>query len=201
MIRLRIIGFILIAVGLILIIVSDARAETATDTVNAPYAKKQAKIAKTERTKLIVLTRAFSLHDPKPMPSLLNFQTWKDYGDECKRMAGVWKSKRDRLYYKAKHPGGSGAARWWPLAKYVGWKDAQRSDIIRIIRRESDGNPNCYTPPYGAAGLLQFIKPWWTGSWGLPAFNPYNPERNLSMGLRLWKRQGGSFLPAWALTY
>lgn len=183
------------------------------DTEWTAWAQKWEHNATRERAKLAKHTRVLSLKAPRPLPTAESFVTtatvdgavvtvtdWHAYGQRCKDLTSKWRKRRVQLHHRLTHPGGSGAARWMPLARYVGWPDHALPMLRKVIWRESNGDPSQVTPPYGATGLMQWIRPWWSGQWALPAFDPYNPATNLRMGLRLWHMQGGSFLPAWRLT-
>ena len=156
--------------------------------------------AKTERRKLRRCTHAYLRPDPAPLPVWTDYGDWCSFGLACRDAATEYQNKRIALRQKMRHPGGHGAARWLPLARWVGWPEEPLPMLRKVIYRESSGNPRCYTPPYGAAGLLQFLRYWYEGVWWKHTFNPYDPELNLKYGLKIWKRQGGSFLPFWQLT-
>jgi soluble lytic murein transglycosylase-like protein len=110
--------------------------------------------------------------------------SWRQYGAACKRRAvHIRDYSKPKLWKRLTHPKGSGASRWWPLARYVGWPSPQRSTLLAIIWRESNGNPNAVNRSSGCAGLLQ-IHP----CHGVT--NVTDPAVNLRAGLRLWRSQG-----------
>lgn len=197
-----------IVVAMFVLLLDTNRAGAATVTVALPeptptpvdydkaLAQKWERIAKSERAKLVRHCKVLGKPLPVPMPVLVGDDLY-GYAMACKAKADIWHARTVKLHHRLTHPGGYGASRWWPLASYVGWPSAQKSMLLKVIWRESNGQPRCFTPPYGAAGLMQFIKPWWSGQWSLPAFNPYDPEVNLTMGLRLWRMQGWR---PWSLT-
>ena len=91
-----------------------------------------------------------------------------------------------------KHPGGSSSGvRWLPLARHVGWPAGALQTLAYVITRESSGRQYAHNPS-GASGLLQLMPGWFTGAWGIPAGNPYDPEYNLRSGLLIWQRGGWS---------
>jgi outer membrane murein-binding lipoprotein Lpp len=93
---------------------------------------------------------------------------------------------------------GTSVGRWLWLSDDVGWKEPQWPTLFMVIDRESGGSPGIVNSQgSGAAGLLQFMPPWYNGQWGYPAFNPFDPRANLKAGLWLWHRNGWS---PWALT-
>jgi hypothetical protein len=102
-----------------------------------------------------------------------------------------------RLTDKMLHPGGSSSGvRWMPLARHVGWPEYTLGQLASIIYRESSGRENARNPS-GASGLLQLMPGWWTGQWGVPAGNPFDPEYNLRSGHLMWHKSGWS---PWSLT-
>lgn len=115
-----------------------------------------------------------------------------------------WHNDRDwyrehagRLIHKMHYPGGTSCGtRWLPLARWVGWPEYTLSQLSYIIMRESSGRPTALNPSSHCSGLLQLISGWYTGAWGPPAGNPFDPEYNLRTGLWIWRHGGWS---AWAL--
>jgi hypothetical protein len=83
------------------------------------------------------------------------------------------------------NPGGSGAARWLPLAKHVGWPASTWNYLIYVINRESGGRPNALNASTNCQGLLQCMK-----RYAPPGANLFDATTNLTVGLRWW-RQGG----------
>lgn len=193
----------------LLAISSDAPAAIATGAAPEPtptpvnydkaLAQKWERIATAERAKLVKHCKVLGKPLPAPMPVLIGEDLY-GYAMACKAKAEIWHARTVKLHHRLTHPGGSGALRWKPLALLVGWPSSQIPTLIKVIWRESNGQPRCFTPPYGAAGLMQFLPQWFRGVWWKYKFNPYDPEQNLKYGLKLWQRQGGSFLPAWSLT-
>jgi soluble lytic murein transglycosylase-like protein len=96
-------------------------------------------------------------------------------------------------------PLGTGAARWWPLAHYVGWPTSARSAFVYIVNRESQGQPHVANPS-GCYGLLQIAPFWWSGKPRVRGRRwMFWPLNQLRLGLHIWRLQHGSFMPAWAL--
>jgi len=115
-------------------------------------------------------------HPPKS-----KYETWKAYGNACKAWAMAVYRQEGRLHYQITHPGGSGAARWLPLAYYVGWPRSQGANLERCIRLESGGNPRATNGT--CHGLMQIHE-----CHGVA--NVFDPAVNLRAGLRLWRAQG-----------
>jgi len=90
-----------------------------------------------------------------------------------------------RLRDRAIHPGGSGAARWLPLAIHSGWPRAELWTLSRIVLAESGGRVRAYNASSRCSGLLQLAPGHWRGK-----FDPYDPQRNLAYGLKLWHSSG-----------
>ena len=127
----------------------------------------------------------------------LDTQSW---GRLCKHAAHRWNARYGRLYQRMQHPGGSGAARWLPLARWCGWPASSLSMLVKVIGRESSGCPTEVNSS-GHAGLLQLAREWYTGVWKLAGkrrhFNPCDPEKNLYWGHVMFRGGGWS---AWAQT-
>jgi soluble lytic murein transglycosylase-like protein len=122
---------------------------------------------------------------------------WRNYGKRYQSKRQSYLKRYQRLRQKMLHPGGSSnGVRWLPLARWVGWPESTLGNLAYIIMRESSGRERALNSSSGAAGLLQFMPPWYHGQWGYPAFDPFNPEANLAAGVWVWKRSGWS---PWAL--
>jgi hypothetical protein len=116
---------------------------------------------------------------------------WMDRGSGWKHDRSVYRARTARLVTQMKHPGGSGATRWQPLALWVGWPRSCLPMLTYIIDRESGGCPTAKNPSSSASGLLQFLSSWWAGKW-----NPFDPLENLHHGYHAWQEVG--FQP-WSL--
>lgn len=87
---------------------------------------------------------------------------------------------------------GKSVARWTRLSRRVGWSWATMPTLMRVIGRESGGDPAVYNyAGSGAAGLLQLMPVHYSGR-----FSPTDPRANLAYGLRLWRAGGWS---AWGV--
>ena len=73
--------------------------------------------------------------------------------------------------------------------RHLGYPEGILSTFAAIVMRESSGRERAYNPS-GAAGLLQFMRGWYSGAWDYPAFDPFDPEQNLRAGLHIWREQG-----------
>jgi hypothetical protein len=146
------------------------------------WAKKWNKEAKKQRAVYVRAADARGVKRPQTLRPRADFETWQAWGDHNKRHAQNWRDNWIPYHVgKMKRPGGSGAARWWPLASYVGWPKAQRANFIKCVKGESRGNP---TATNGTChGLMQIHR-----THGLA--KPFDPEHNIRKGLQIWKKQG-----------
>ena len=80
---------------------------------------------------------------------------------------------------------GSSVGRWTRLSRRTGWAWTCLPTLMLIIDRESGGDPNADNPVSSASGLLQLMSIHWAGK-----FDPYDPQRNLAYGLKLWRGSG-----------
>ena len=85
---------------------------------------------------------------------------------------------------------GPSVGRWVRLGRRVGWGWGQFPTLMFVIDRESGGDPHAQNPS-SASGLLQLMSIHWAGK-----FNPMDPEKNLTYGLKLWR---GSAWQPWSL--
>jgi soluble lytic murein transglycosylase-like protein len=88
-------------------------------------------------------------------------------------------------------PPGSGAARWWPLAHYVGWPTSQKSTFLYVCDRESHGQPHARNPYSGCYGLMQLAPCWWSGKardHGRPFM--FWPVNQLRLALHIYRTSG-----------
>lgn len=108
---------------------------------------------------------------------------WRAAGRAWKHSRARWERIERRALHRLRCPGGSGAARWWPAARYVGWPAGARSTLLYVISRESRGNPRAVNSSSGCAGLLQ-VHPCHHVA------NVLDPLANLRAGLRLWRASG-----------
>ena len=89
-------------------------------------------------------------------------------------------------------PPGHGAARWWPLARYVGWPASARSTFIYVVNRESHGQPHARNPYSGCYGLLQLHPMHWLGKHRRVHGRPWIfwTVNQLRLGLQLYREAG-----------
>ena len=73
------------------------------------------------------------------------------------------------------------AASFWRLAHFVGWPDSAHGTWLRVVERESHGQPGAVNRSSGATGLLQIY----------PGGHRYlDPEVNLRAGLAKYRASG-----------
>jgi hypothetical protein len=117
---------------------------------------------------------------------------WNSYVARMKLLIKRFNERYDNLLYAARHPGGSGATRWWPLARFMGWPPSERSNFILCVTGESGGSASASNGV--CRGLMQVHECHaadFRRVTGLPYFNGvYVPSANLKYGLRLWKAGG-----------
>ena len=131
-----------------------------------------------------------SVHVARRPPRQAPLADWQDKRQLWQREAKRFAVRVGQLVHRMKHPGGSSnGVRWMPLARWVGWPSYTLSNLAYIIMRESSGRENARNPS-GASGLLQLMPGWWTGQWGVPAGNPFDPEYNLRSGYLMWCKAG-----------
>ena len=200
----------LLAVFLALPAIAGASYPVANDTQWKPHALKWHRIVVKERRILVRHTDALELPRPRRVPAIVRDvlvylpdsaagetskgMSWQRYGHDSKRVAVFWRDTRiPQLHRRLTHPGGSGAARWWPLASYVGWPRSERGNWIFCVRGESGGDPST-TGAAGEASLMQIHpihaktfkrvtgKAFWRYAW--------RAELNIRFGLWLWEREG-----------
>jgi soluble lytic murein transglycosylase-like protein len=128
-------------------------------------------------------------------PDVSTGQAHKDYKSALREFNAAKARLSEARYVEDKTESitsiyGGSVGRWVWLARHVGWDKDDIDKLMYVINRESRGDGGVTNSSSGAAGLLQFMPQWYTGQWSLPAFDPYNPEENLRMGLRLYKMQG-----------
>jgi hypothetical protein len=123
--------------------------------------------------------------------------TWTAAGAKWKAMRGDYRHRTRTLVGRMVSPGGGGAARWLPLAKWTGWPAKSWGALIAIMTRESGGSPHVWNRQGSRCfGLLQLAPCHWIAR-GLAWI--WSPMHQLWKGLQLYRGQGDSFLPAWAL--
>lgn len=151
------------------------------------WAKKWQAQARRARTRLARVRRCQGKKPPArlaPAPARCEPNTawsaagkaWKHHAKRCRAAAAAGIAKMRR-------PGGSGVARWMPLARWVGWPAGSLPKLRNVMWRESRGNPRAVNPSSRCAGLLQ-IHPCHHVA------NVCDPLVNLRAGLRLYRAAG-----------
>lgn len=135
-------------------------------------------------------TRPFDNWRParKSLPSI-----WREQGKQWKHESKRVRAKTARLVKRMKHPGGSGAARWWPAARYCGWPAHLKGWFCYVVWRESNARPQVVNSSSQCWGLLQLAPCHWQShgvAWIRDVFN------QLRLG---WKLYRGSGAAPWAL--
>lgn len=157
------------------------------DVVYEPWAERWQRIAKRQRRIVMQHTRALRMPAPGRVPCSYDYETWREYGIACKRLALYWRDARiPALHRRIVRPGGRGVARWAPLLRYCGMPERELARALRTMRRESGGNQWARNRASGAAGLYQFMPAWWNRRW-----NPYNPEQNVRHFVRATRHPRG----------
>jgi len=131
---------------------------------------------------------------PRP-PRSADKATWMRAGRRWRSMARSFPERTARLVWRMRHPGGSGAARWWPLARWVGWPSSQRGNVIKCVGGESGGNPRASNGV--CRGLMQIHECHaadWLRHIGRSYWRSWSDAAcNLAYGLVLWL--GGGWGP------
>ena len=83
---------------------------------------------------------------------------------------------------------------WRPLVA-AHFRAEHVDDALAVMACESGGDPNAANPTSSARGLFQFLQGWWSGAWGYPAFDPYDPVANVEAAA--WLSAGGTDWTAW----
>ncbi len=130
-----------------------------------------------------------ALRRPRPArPASADEAEWRAYVSALCALRADVRARAARLIKRMDHPKGSGARRWLPLARWVGWPRAQEARLVRVITRESHGRPGADSnPPY--FGLMQI----WSAHVSRWAPSPrvlLRARTNLTVGLWLWRANG-----------
>lgn len=118
---------------------------------------------------------------------------WKRAGRSWRARARDWQAKARAGVAKMRRPGGSGAARWWPAARYCGWPAHLKGWFCYVVWRESNGRPQVVNRCSGCYGLLQLHPCHWGGKGRAWIRDPFN---QLRLGWKLYRGSGAS---PWAL--
>ena len=80
---------------------------------------------------------------------------WEKARGRWRFQAKDWRAKTKAGIAKFRHPGGAGAARWWPAARYCGWPEHLKSWFCYVVWRESSARAHAVNASSGCYGLLQ----------------------------------------------
>jgi len=208
------IGSTLLVIGflcMLVLIVSQANAyPAANDTQWKAHALRWHKTEVTQDSRYQKMRVALGMKRTKKLTKIawhtvtvdgVKTMSWRQYGAACKKRAVHLRDYSvPRLHRRLTHPGGSGGARWKPLALYVGWTRAEWPTVLFIMAQrggtgESGGNPRAINPrpPY-CRGLMQLARGWYSGAWAIhgkhKAFDPLDPEANLRAAEGIHDEQG-----------
>lgn len=114
-------------------------------------------------------------------------------GRKWRTEALFFRSQLARLELRLRHPGGGGAARWWPAARYCGWPAHLKGWFCYIVWRESSARAHAVNASSGCYGLLQLHPCHWASK-GLAWIS--DPLNQLRLGWQLYRQCGPS---PWAL--
>ena len=109
---------------------------------------------------------------------------WRAYGRAWKKQAKKNAKYVRVTWRKIKNPRGSSVRRWLPLLRHEGWPKSQLSMALRVIYRESKGNPRLI----GSGGYHGLFQISWSFSRG--RFNLRNPVTNVRVAKQLFSRRG-----------
>jgi hypothetical protein len=77
-----------------------------------------------------------------------------------------------------------GVEQWrWLVAQHFKPEDVETA--LAIMACESGGNPTAENPTSTATGLFQHLRGWWSGEWGLDAFDPFDPAQSVAAAAAL----------------
>ena len=123
-------------------------------------------LARSARSRVAFADRCLGLRGPLALKA----SPARSCGDiEWQAARAAWQAQRKafnrrtaHLLHLMRNPGGSGAARWWPLCLWTGWEPSLKSWFIAIATRESHGQPHAQNPahPY-CYGILQLAREHW----------------------------------------
>lgn len=109
---------------------------------------------------------------------------WYAWGRQCRRKAKLAAQYIRSSWRRIRNPRGTRVERWLPLCWHEGWPRSQRATIVRVIYRESRGDPNVI----GSGGYYGLFQMSWSFSRG--RFELRNPVVNVKLALQLYKRRG-----------
>lgn len=152
--------------------------------------------AKVQRQKLARVRACFDARGPVrlyPKPRARAKADWQRALRRWTHQRDDWKAKVKAGVAKMRQPGGSGAARWWPAARYCGWPKHLKGWFCYVVNRESGGSPQAVNSWTRCWGLLQLHPCHWASkgvAWIRDVFN------QLRLGWQLYRQAGAS---PWAL--
>ena len=114
----------------------------------------------------------------------LTVADWRAYGRAWKKQARKNAKYVRVTWRKIKNPRGSSVRRWLPLLRHEGWPKSQLPMALRVIYRESKGNPRLI----GSGGYHGLFQISWSFSRG--RFNLRNPVTNVRVAKQLFSRRG-----------
>lgn len=114
----------------------------------------------------------------------LSAEDWNQYGAACRARAKALAKYVRATWRRIRHPHGDSVSRWLPLLRHEGWPAAAHTTCLRVIRRESGGNPSLI----GSGGYYGLFQMSWSFSRG--RFDLRNPVVNVRLALQLYKRRG-----------
>lgn len=109
---------------------------------------------------------------------------WKAYGRACRAKARALAKYVRATWKKIRGPRGSSVSRWLPLLRHERWPAATHPMCLRVIRRESGGNPSLIGSG-GYYGLFQMASSFSHGRYDLR-----DPVVNVRLARQLFQRRG-----------
>jgi hypothetical protein len=160
------------ALSLVSVPVASAATQSQTDVW-------QAKWEKIAHNRLDTLNKARACYN-LPKVGLDKYEKHSD-GIVWKAVAVDLRKRFNKVHSRMVNPRNpSGAERWLPLARHVGWPRDQEATLVKVIWRESNGIPT-------VGGTFRGLMQVWVEHSPL---NLYNPHVNLAVSLQLWHREG-----------
>jgi len=114
----------------------------------------------------------------------LSKEDWKTYGRACRAKARALAKYVRATWRTIRNPRGSSVSRWLPLLRHEGWPASTHAMCLRVITRESGGNPSLIGSG-GYYGLFQMSSKFSHGRYDLR-----NPVVNVRLARQLFSRRG-----------
>jgi len=168
---------------------------SAAQVRSALKAKRRAVAARKALSRVRACFRARSPIRVYPAPQLA--ATAQEWGKAQRRWTWQtkdWGAKVKAGIAKMRHPGGGGAARWWPAARWCAWPEHLKGWFCYVVWRESSARAHAVNSSSGCYGLLQLHPCHWASkgrAWISDVLN------QLRLGWQLYRQYGPS---PWALT-